>query len=180
MIASIILAVVTQFMFSPDGVTQGSPLRSLPSQGVSRTTGKVVIGLHGLDDIARMDCGWYRYTPVAKPDTNHYWRVTNYVFSATGTVKNVWTEYTPPVKPERYSKLSIIEKLEQLNGGEGYETKWAEVKAEIERLGLLDKWNACTYIQGDDANFIAAKPRICQLLNMSVKQLDDLLAGCRY
>lgn len=180
MITSVILAT-TLFMYSPDGVTEGSNLRSLPSQGVSRTTGQVVIGLHGLDDLARMDCGWYRYFDIPRPDTNHYWRATNYVFTVTGTCHKVWTEYKPqPKLNEKYSKLSIITELEKLNGENGYENKWLEIKAKLEELGLTDKWNACTYIQSDDPNFLAAKSRIAQLLSMTEKQLDDFLDKCRY
>ena len=44
----------------------------------------------------------------------------------------------------------------------------------------LDKWNACTYITGDNPIFVAAKPQIAALMGMTVKELDDLLATCKY
>lgn len=169
-----------QFMFSADGVTSGSSLRDLPSQGVNLKTRQVVIGLHALPNSERVKCGWYQLDYQQKPDTNHYWKATNYVFQADGTVRNNWTEYTPKARPERYSKLSIIERLEQMNGSEEGRNKWTEVKAKIEDLGLMDKWNACTYIQGDDPNFVAAKPMIAAFLGMTEKQLDDWLSNCRY
>lgn len=170
-----------QYMFSADGVTPGSSLRDLPCQAVNLETHQVVIGLHALPNYYRAKCGWYQLDFTVKPDTNHYWRVSDYVFNSTnGTVRNTWVEYTPPARPERYSKLSIIERLEQMNGSEEGRNKWTEVKAKIEEMGLWDKWNACTYIQGDDPNFCAAKPMIAAFLGMTDKQLDDWLAHCRY
>ena len=169
-----------QFMFSADGVTKGSSLRDLPSQGVNLVTHQVVIGLHALPNSERVKCGWYQLDYQQKPDTNHYWKATNYVFRADGTVRNTWTEYRPPARPIKYSKLSIIERLEQMNGSEEGRNKWTEVKAKIEELGLMDKWNACTYIQGNDPNFVAAKPMIASFLGMTEKQLDDWLSKCVY
>ena len=168
-----------QFMFSADGATPGSSLRDLLSQAVNLETHQVVIGLHALPNVERAKCGWYQLDYQQKPDTNHYWRATNYVFSATGTVRNVWTEYTPKPKAERYSKLSIIERLMQMNSGEG-RNKWTEVKAKIEEMGLMDEWYACTYIQGDNPKFVAAKPVIAAFLGMTEKELDDWLSKCRY
>lgn len=169
-----------QFMFSVDGVTKGSGLRELPSQGVNLVTHQVVIGLHALPNSERVKCGWYQLDYQQKSDTNHYWKATNYVFRADGTVRNTWTEYRPRVRPMKYSKLSIIERLEQMNGSEEGRNKWTEVKAKIEELGLMDKWNACTYIQGNDPTFVAAKPMIAAFLGMTEKQLDDWLSKCVY
>ena len=169
-----------KFMFSADGVTKGSSLRELPSQGVNLVTHQVVIGLHALPNSERVKCGWYQLDYQQKPDTNHYWKATNYVFRADGTVRNTWTEYRPPARPMKYSKLSIIERLEQMNGSEEGRNKWTEVKAKLEEMGLLDKWNACTYIQGNDPNFVAAKPMISAFLGMTEKQLDDWLSKCVY
>lgn len=168
-----------QFMFSADGVTKGSGLRELPSQGVNLVTHQVVIGLHALPNSERVKCGWYQLDYQQKPDTNHYWKATNYVFQTDGTVRNTWTEYRPPARPMKYSKLSIIERLEQMNGSEG-RNKWTEVKAKIEEMGLLDKWNACSYIQGNNPTFVAAKPMIADFLGMTEKQLDDWLSKCVY
>lgn len=162
-----------QFMFSRDGVKPGSGLRELPSQGVELKTGRVVVGLHALDDIQRMACGWYRYEANPKPDTNHYWRVTNYVFAATGTVRAVWAEYTPKARALRYSKLDILEKLAEMG-------KWTQVKAAMEASGYLDRWNACTYIAADNERFLAIKPAIAEILGVTEKQLDDMLKECIY
>ena len=157
-------ALADKFLFSADGQTQGCSPRELPSQGVSLTTHKVVVGLHALDDLARKDCGWYRIIETPKPDTNHYWRCTNYTFNANGTASKVWSEFTPPVRP----------------AGTTAANKWIEVKAAIEAQGYLDKWNACTYITGDNPVFVAAKPQIAALMGVTVKELDDLLATCKY
>ena len=54
------------------------------------------------------------------------------------------------------------------------------VKAKIEEMGLLDKWNACSYIQGNNPTFVAAKPMIADFLGMTEKQLDDWLSKCVY
>lgn len=169
---AIVLAVI-QFMYSPDGVTQGSGLRSLPSQGVSRTTGRIVVGLHALTDDVRADCGWYRYTEVPRPDTNHYWRVTNYLFRAEGTVENIWSQYTPKPRAVNYCKADIISGLAELG-------KWEDLKAAIENADMMDLWNAATFIPADDPRFIVAKPLVMQILGMTEKQLDDFLKGCIY
>ena len=166
-------ALADQYMFSRDGITKGSGLRELPSQGVELATGRVVVGLHALDDLSRMACGWYRYEANPQPDTNHYWRVTNYVFSATGTVAAVWTQYTPKVRPLCYSKLDILEKLAEMG-------KWADVKAAMESSGYLDRWNACTYIAADNERFLAIKPAMAEILGVTEKQLDDMLEECVY
>ena len=168
-------AVLTadQYMFSRDGAKPGSGLRELPSQGVELATGRVVVGLHALDDMRRMACGWYRYEANAKPDTNHYWRVTNYVFSATGTVRAVWAEYKPKAKQLRYSKLDILEKLADMG-------KWSDVKAAMEASGYMDRWNACPYIAADNERFLAIKPAIARILGVTEKQLDDMLQECIY
>ena len=63
---SFVAATADQFMFSRDGVKPGSSLRELPSQGIDLQTGRVIVGLHALDDIGRMACGWYRYEANAK------------------------------------------------------------------------------------------------------------------
>lgn len=177
---SALLSLADQFMFSADGVTKGSGLRECPSQAVDLKTGEVVVGLHALTDAQRASCGWYRFVPVPKPDTNHYWRVKSYVFAPVGTVSQVWEQYTPPAKKLKYSKLSIIEKLEAMNGQNGFANKWEEVKAAITASGFIDKWNACTFIAADDPNFLAIKPALASILQMTDKQLDDVLSSCQY
>lgn len=171
MVAAVLAA--DQYMFSRDGAKPGSGLRELPSQGVELATGRVVVGLHALDDMRRMACGWYRYEANAKPDTNHYWRVADYVFSATGTVRAVWAEYKPKAKQLRYSKLDILEKLADMG-------KWSDVKAAMEASGYMDRWNACTYIAADNERFLAIKPAIARILGVTEKQLDDMLQECIY
>lgn len=183
MLAAILFSVL-QVMFSRDGVVPGSGLRECPSAGVSLRTGNVVLGLHQVDDVRRMECGWYRYDAVPKPDDDHYWAVTGFVFRTegdlAGTVYPLWGERKPKVRETTYSKLSIIESLEKMNGSAGYATKWDELKAKIVELGLMDKWNACTYISATNATFIAAKPRMIEFLGMTEKQFDEWLEGCRY
>lgn len=178
MIASIILLAL-QVVYSADGINPGSAIRECPSQAVNLRTGDVVIGLHSLTDIQRMECGWYRYVPTQKPDTNHYWRATNYVFTATGTVSRVWEKYHPKPKPVNYCKADIIRELQKINDASSGD-KWELLKAAMVEADLLDLWNAATYIPADDPAFIVAKPRIQEILGMTEKQLDDLLNDCIY
>lgn len=175
-----LMSLADQFMFSSDGVKRGSGLRECPSQAVDLKTGEVVVGLHSLTDSQRASCGWYRFVPVPKPDTNHYYRVKSYVFAPGGTVSQVWEQYTPKPRKLKYSKLSIIKKLESMNGTNGFSTKWEEVKASITATGYIDKWNACTYIAADDPDFLAIKPALASILQMTIKQLDDVLSSCQY
>lgn len=161
------------WMYSRDGINPGSKLRELPSAGVNLETRKIVVGLHALTDAERMACGWYRFAGNAKPDTNHYWRVTGYTFTATGTVYAVWSEYTPKARPLRYSKFAIIEALDAMG-------KWDAVKAAIEQAGFTDRWNACTYIEGGNPRFQEARPQIAAVLGMTIKELDEMLERCTY
>jgi len=172
-LCSALVGMADRYMFSPDGVKAGSGLRELPSQGVELSTGKVVIGLHALGDERRMACGWYRYVANPKPDTNHYYRVSGYSFTPTGTVEAVWAEYTPKARVAKYSKLKILEKLTEMG-------RWADVKAVLEANGYIDYWNACTYIEAGNERFVALKSALADVLVVTEKELDDLLATCLY
>lgn len=112
-----------QYIFSTDGMTAGSSPRELPTQGVSLSSGVVVVGLGVVDVARRVDCGWYKYSAGQKPEahSNEVWRIDGYTFDATnGTAtakyKCVWIK----PKPKTYSKIRLkiaiakIGKLEAL------------------------------------------------------------------
>lgn len=169
------------FVFSADAVTAGSSPRELPTQGVSLTTGKVVVGLHALDDAGRADCGWYRYSPGVKPEahSNEVWKVDGYIFTnytATAQYTCSWRK----VKPRRFSKLSIITELEKLPGAQGDASAWVTVRNAISARGLMDKWNACTYIEENHEVFSEYKAQIAAIAGLSVAEIDEILSRCIY
>lgn len=168
-----------QVIYSHDGITSGSTIRECPSQGVSRSTGNVIVGLHALTDLQRMDCGWYRVVQTANPDTNHIWIATNYTFTAEGTASPIWVERKQKIRAAKYSKYAIIVRLESVEA-EGGSNKWDVVKGVLEQSKLMDKWNSCTYISADDVNFIAIKSHIQATLGLTEKELAAWLENCKY
>lgn len=186
--ASLLLAAVVcgafaadKYVYSNDGSTVGSSPRELPTQGVSLSTGKVVVGLHALDDAARADCGWYRIVTTSHPEaqTNEYYAVTGYSFTNC-TAETVWTCKWRKVTPTKYSKLSIITALKTVNGSAGDANAWISVKKAIEAADLMDEWNACTYLSTDNALFTALKAQAGAITGMSETQVDELLKNCVY
>lgn len=170
-----------KFIYSNDGVTVGSSPRELPTQGVSRTTGKVVVGLLSLDDAARADCGWYRIVTTEHPaaQSNEYYTVTGYSFT-NYTAETVWTCKWRKVTPTKYSKLAIITALKTVNGAAGDANAWISVKKAIEAADLMDEWNACTYLSTDNALFTALKAQASAITGMSDAQIEELLKNCIY
>jgi len=170
-----------KFIYSGDGATVGSSPRELPTQGVSLTTGKVVVGLYSLDDAGRADCGWYRIveTPHPEAQSNEYYTVTGYTFT-NYTAQTNWACNWRPVEPVRYSKLAIITALKTLNGSNGDANAWISVKKAIEAADLMDEWNACTYLATDNALFAALKAQAAAITGMSEAQVEAVLRECVY
>ena len=170
--AALCASAADKFIYSNDG---------LPTQGVSRTTGKVVVGLLSLDDAARADCGWYRIVTTEHPaaQSNEYYTVTGYNFT-NYTAETVWTRRWRKVTPTKYSKLSIITALKTVNGAAGDANAWISVKKAIEAADLMDEWNACTYLSTDNALFTAIKAQAGAITGMSEAQIDELLKNCVY
>ena len=170
-----------KFIYSNDGTTVGSSPRELPTQGVSLSTGKVVVGLLSLGDAERADCGWYRIVTTSHPEaqSNEYYTVTSYNFT-NYTAETVWTCKWHKVTPTKYSKLSIITALKTVNGSAGDANAWISVKKAIEAADLMDEWNACTYLSTDNALFAAIKAQASAITGMSESQIDELLKSCIY
>lgn len=169
------------FIFSSDAHTVGSSPRELPTQGVSLTTGKVVVGLHALDDSGRADCGWYRIvtTPHPAAQSNEYYTVTGYNFT-NYTAETVWTCRWRKVTPTKYSKLAVITALKTLPGANGDANAWISVKKAIQAADLMDEWNACTYLATDNALFAALKAQAVTITGMTEAQVEAVLKECVY
>ena len=179
--AAAVVARADSFVFSADGQTVGSLPRELPTQGVSLSKGWVVVGLHALDDAGRADCGWYRVVPGTKPvaQSNEVWRVTGYTFT-NYTAVAVYTCSWKKVVPKKYSKLSIITELEKLPGAGEDASAWVTVRKAIEARGLMDKWNACTYIEESHAVFAEYKAQIAALAGLTEAEINTILSRCIY
>lgn len=179
--AALCASAADKFIYSNDGQTVGSSPRELPTQGVSLSTGKVVVGLLSLGDAERADCGWYRIVTTSHPEaqSNEYYTVTGYSFT-NYTAQTVWTCKWKKVTPTKYSKLSIITALKTVNGAAGDANAWISVKKAIEAADLMDEWNACTYLSTDNALFTAIKAQAGAITGMSEAQIDELLKNCIY
>lgn len=67
----------------------------------------------------------------------------------TNDAARIWRVYTyapDPAPVYTYSKLRLIVALEEAG-------KWPTARAWIDENGLLDKWNACSYLRSDYAQF---------------------------
>ena len=179
--AALCASAADKFIYSNDGQTVGSSPRELPTQGVSRTTGKVVVGLLSLDDAARADCGWYRIVTTSHPEaqSNEYYTVTGYAFT-NYTAQTVWTCKWREIEPVKYSKLAVITALKTLNGANGDANAWISVKKAIEAADLMDEWNACTYLSTDNALFVALKAQAVSITGMTEDQVEAVLKECVY
>jgi hypothetical protein len=180
--AACVAAAVDKFLYSGDGgATIGSSPRELPTQGVSLSTGKVIVGLYSLDDAGRADCGWYRIVTTEHPaaQSNEYYVVSGYTFT-NYTAQTVWTCKWKKVAPVKYSKLAIITALKTLNGANGDANAWVSVRKAIEAADLMDEWNACTYLATDNALFIALKAQAVAITGMSEEQVEAVLKECIY
>lgn len=186
--ASLLLAAVVcgafaadKYIYSNDGSTVGSSPSALPTQGVSLSTGKVIVGLHALSDAERAACGWYRIADTTRPvaQSNEVWRVSGYSFNVptNGLCTAEWECSWRQLPPKRYSKLDIITTLKSVNCGDGANA-WARVKAAIESADLMDEWNAATYLAEDNPLFVAVKAQAAAITGLSEAQIAALLDKC--
>ena len=139
-----------QYIFSTDGATAGSSPRELPTQGVSLSTGRVVVGLGAVSVAQRVDCGWYQYSAGQKPEahSNEVWRIDGYTFdvtngTATAHYKCSWIK----PKPKTYSKIRLkiaIAKIGKLDALESWlksfevETGYSAYDAWIDAQEIAD------------------------------------------
>jgi len=163
-------AAADKFVFSSDGQTAGSAARELPTQGVSLTTGRVIVGLHALGDAERADCGWYRVVPGERPTahSNEVWRVSGYSFDAGGTCAPTWECFWRKVKPRTFSKMRIVAALKTAG-------VWPQVKAWMEEADLYDLYLAAQDFAEDDPNFLAGRAALQQLLGWTDEQVEAVL-----
>ena len=141
-----ILIAAALFIFSADGINAGSAPRELPSQGIDRETGQVVVGLHALTDAQRARCGWYRITPGTHPaaQSNEYWKVTGYAFGADGTATQQYGRGWRKVKVRTWTPLAIKRAC-----GE----RWPAVKAALEAADIYEDFVMAQELREDDVAF---------------------------
>lgn len=178
---SLAATAADKFIYSGDGVSVGSSPRELPTQGLSLSTGKVVVGLLSLDDAGRADCGWYRIVQTEHPaaQSNEYYTVSGYAFT-NFTAETIWSCRWHAVEPVKYSKLAVITALKTLPGANGDANAWISVRKAIEAADLMDEWNACTYLATDNALFAALKAQAVTITGMTEAQVEAVLKECVY
>ena len=86
--------------------------------------------------------GYLRIAPEQPaPPAGHHVAVS----TLTNDAARIWRVYTYEPDPDpivTYSKLRLIVAMEHAG-------KWPQARAWIEHQGLLDKWNACSYLRSD-------------------------------
>ena len=86
------------------------------------------------------------------------WKTTNAVQRVVGQAAG----------GDRYSKYRIIVNAKASG-------KWAEMRAAIVSLDLMDEWNACQFISSEDPNFISATNKVVQSGLASTEDIKEFL-----
>lgn len=162
------------WVFSADGTNVvGSP-RPCPVQGVSLSTGRVVVGLNALGAAEQVDCGYWPLTIPPKPAqvSNEQYRAGGYLLerAALRAVQR-WTPYVPKPRPIEYSKR----KLYRAFAGLGV---WERVKAYMQQAGVLEDWEYATTLESTDPLMTAAVEAVRAMLGYTPAQMQEVLDQC--
>ena len=162
------IIIAALFLFSADGTTAGSSPRELPSQGLDRETGQVVVGLHALTDAQRARCGWYRIVPGTHPEaqSNEYWKVSGYAFDAGGLATEQYTRGWKRVKVRTWTPLAIKRACGD---------KWATVKSALQGADIYEDFMIAQELREDDAAFRRGYEWACATYGTNT--VDEILAA---
>lgn len=162
------------WVFSADGTNVvGSP-RPCPVQGVSLSTGRVIVGLNALGAVEQVDCGYWPVTrnPAPTPVSNEQYRVSGWALDRAGLrALQVWKPYVPKPRPIDYSKRKLFREFTRLG-------VWPQVKAYMEQAGAWEDWEYATTLESTDPLMIAAVDAVRQLLGYTTAQMQEVLDRC--
>lgn len=149
----------------------GSP-RPLPIQGVSLTTGKVVVGLPYRSRIEIADCGWYEVAPIVKPTaySNEVYRISGWKREDLQAIA-VFSKSFKAIKPVEYSKRLLYRELDALG-------VWESVKAYLEAQGLWEDFILATTLESDDPLLQKALEALPSAAGLDKNTLAEILSKC--
>ena len=163
-----------QWVFSPDGTNAVGGARPCPVQGVSLTTGKVVVGLNALDAAAQVDCGYWPLVVPPRPAqvSNELYRAGGYILErANLRAVQRWTPYVPKPMPIDYSKRKLYREFMRLG-------VWPQVKAYMEQAGAWEDWEYATTLESTDPLMVAAVEAVRSMLGYTDAQMREVLSKC--
>lgn len=175
--ASCLMAAPQLFIYSPDGKKMGSGARALPVQAVNLSTGKLVLNLQNLDDVARAQCGWYRILPYGGTlASNQVFVATNYIFTAAGTADPIGVVKDKPVPTYHYSKYKIYLETVKLGKWEALE-QWMK-DTTVEGVNFHMAWTLADYIDSSDPLFNHGVALAAAAMDMNRDEVLALLERC--
>lgn len=172
--SALCIAENPQWVFSPDGTnTVGSP-RPCPVQGVSLTTGRVVVGLNALGPAEQIECGYWPLVVPPRPAqvSNELYRAGGYVLErAALRAVQQWTPYVPKTRPVEYSKRKLYRAFSALG-------VWERVKAYMAAADVLEDWEYATTLESTDPLMAAAVEAVRSMLGYTDAQMQEILKQC--
>ena len=179
LVSVLCLAIVGEaaWVYSRDGTNATLSARAtLPVQGVSLSTGEVVVGLPNLGPAAWVDCGYWptRLTPKPVPVSNEVYQVGGWILDrAVPEATPIWTPRVPPVRPKGdYSKRKVYLALKQLGA-------WDAAKAWMQSSGCWEDWEYATTLEERDPLIQAAVPALSSALGLPEARIWEILDQCR-
>lgn len=154
-----------------NSIAVGSP-RPLPVQGVSLTTGKVVVGLPSRSRIEIADCGWYLCKDVAKPISvsNEYYRIVGWRRDGLDAIPQFEPVYRP-ILPVEYSKRLLYREFVAMG-------KWGALEAFMREQGIYEDFLFSTTLESDDEFMKNAIEALPSVLGISKEKLQEVLDKC--
>lgn len=174
LIVSFLASIVNaqSFVFFGTNTTAQMSARPLPVQGVSLTTGKVVVGLPARSRIEIADCGWYEVAPIVKPTaySNEVYRISGWKREGLQAVA-VFKRSYKPAKPIEYSKRLLYRELVAIGAWEG-------VKAYLEANGMWEDFILATTLESTDPLLMKALEALPASAGIEARTLAEILEKC--
>jgi hypothetical protein len=161
------------YVFSADGLVPGSAPRVLPTQGRSRTTGEVVVGLGLVSASTRADCGWYEFVADTNTAPVGYVVASN-VVTIGGVYAAQHLYFIPrPFTSWEISKYKLCLSLAALGKLDAFQNL---IAADTQRQFL---WDACQTLDRTNALVIAIEAAAPATFGVDAATVSNLLWEAR-
>lgn len=166
------LYAVDAYVWCGTNTIATSSARPLPVQGVSLTTGKVVVGLPQRSRVEVADCGWYKIKSADKPVaySNEVYRLAGYRREGLDAVP-FYSRSFKPVVPVEYSRRLLYREFVTLGA-------WDKVRDWMQSQGVWEDFLFATTLESDDALMVGAIKAIPGVIGITEAQLKEILSRC--
>lgn len=170
-IASAVPAADMYVFCGTNNATSGSP-RPLPVQGVSLTSGKVLVGLPARSRVEIADCGWFRVSDIPRPVSvsNELYRLVGYRRDGLDAVP-VFAAYIPKARPVEYSRRLLYREFMRLG-------VWDKVQSWMQAQGVWEDFLFATTLESDDALMVGAIKALPSVAGITDAELKEVLSRC--